>query len=240
MLELSLCLAGAALALFLLPVPLRMQIDRPFPGSTVAMRAEASLLAGLVGVAVTGPDNWRWGPTLGRRSLGGVSFPLRARKRKAGVLKEPLSGQVPQGEAEIAAEPAPERKSPRKEPARSRHLRQVAMQPALRLLRRLPRSLHLRRLLVSGRVGLGDPAKTGYLYGVVQGLEGILPQRRKQFHIRLEPDFHEQVCCGRLEICLNLSPFRLAASFLRFGLEMGSRRLSDLLRAGPPPQEKAS
>ena len=110
----------------------------------------------------------------------------------------------------------------------------------LRLLRRLPRSLHLRRLLVSGRVGLGDPAKTGYLYGVVQGLEGILPQRRKQFHIRVEPDFHEQICCGRLEICLNLSPFRLAASFLRFGLEMGSRRLSDLLRAGPPPQEKAS
>ena len=114
------------------------------------------------------------------------------------------------------------------------------MQPALRLLRRLPRSINLRRLLVSGRVGLGDPAKTGYLYGVLQGLEGMLPQRRKQFHIRLEPDFHEQVCCGRLEICLNLSPFRLAASVLRFGLEMGSRRFSDLLRAGPPPQEKAS
>ena len=239
MLELSLCLAGAALALFLLPAPLRMQIDRPFPGSTVAMRAEASLLAGLVGVAVTGPGDWRWGPTLGRRSLGGISFPLRDRKRKAGVPREPLSGQGPQGETEIAVEPAPERKSPRKEPARSRHLRQVAMQPALRLLRRLPRSLHLRRLLVSGRVGLGDPAKTGYLYGVVQGLEGILP-RRKQFHVRLEPDFHEQVCCGRLEICLNLSPFRLAASVLWFGLEIGSRRLSDLLRAGSPRQEKAS
>ena len=240
MLEISLCLAGAALALFLLPVPLRMRIDRPFPGRTVAMRAEASLLAGLVGVAVTGPGDWRWGPTLGRRSLGGISFPLRARKRKAGVPKEPLSGQGPQGKKETEVEPAPERKSPQKERARSRRLRQAAMQPGLGLLRRLPRSFHLSRLLVRGRVGLGDPAKTGYLYGVVQGLEGILPQRRKQFHIRLEPDFQEQVCCGRFEICLNLSPFRLAASVLRFGLEMASRRLSDSLRPRSPRQEKAS
>ena len=240
MLEISLCLAGAALALFLLPVPLSMRIDRPLPGGAVAMRAEASLLAGLVGVAITGPGDWRWGPTLGRRSLGGISFPLKTRKKKAGASREPLSGQGPQGEEETAVEPAPDRKAPRKGRGRSGRMRQVAMQPALRLLRRLPRSLHLRKLLVSGRVGLGDPAKTGYLYGVVQGLEGILPQRRKQLQIRLEPDFHGQVCWGRLEVCLNLSPFRLASSVLRFGLEMGSRRLSDMLRPRPPRQEMAS
>jgi hypothetical protein len=105
------------------------------------------------------------------------------------------------------------------------------MQPALGLLRALPRCINLRRLRVDGRVGLGDPAKTGYLYGVVQSLEAALPQRRKQLQIRLEPDFREQVFCGRLEICLHLSLMRLAASGLRFGLEVGGRRLSDCLRS---------
>ena len=99
------------------------------------------------------------------------------------------------------------------------------------MLRALPRCINLRRLRVDGRVGLGDPAKTGYLYGVVQSLEAALPQRRKQLQIQLEPDFREQVFCGRLEICLHLSLMRLAASGLRFGLEMGGRRLSDCLRS---------
>ena len=54
MFEISLYLFGAALALVALPVGLRLRIDRHLPGGAVAMRAEASLLAGLVGIAVTG------------------------------------------------------------------------------------------------------------------------------------------------------------------------------------------
>ena len=103
------------------------------------------------------------------------------------------------------------------------------MEPGLRLLGSLARAVNLRRVRVNGRLGLGDPAKTGYMYGVIQAVEASLPKRRNQLQIRLDPDFREEVFCGRLEICLHLSLVRMAASLLRFGLEVGIRRVSDSL-----------
>ena len=227
MLEIALCLSGAVLALLAVPVALRMRIERPLPGAAISMRAEAALLAGLAGVAVTGPDSWRWGPTLGRRSLGGISFPLGARS-KPGRREKALRRQ-PVGRTETASGAGPERKTPRRK-ARSRRLLRFPMEPGLRLLGSLARAFNLRRVRVDGRLGLGDPAKTGYLYGVLQAVEGSLPKRR-QVQIRLEPDFREQGFCGRLDICLHLSLVRLAASFLRFGMEVGIRQLSGRLES---------
>ena len=228
--EIVLVVLGAALALVSLPVALRMRIDRPLPGVAVAMRADASLLLGLVGVAVTGPGSWRLGPTIGKRSLPGISFRLRTRS-ETGPRGEPVRGHQGRGGAQKAVDPAPERTARERGRAQSKRLRRVPMQPALGLLRALPRSINLRRLRVDARVGLGDPAKTGYLFGVVQGLEAGLLQRRKQLQVRLEPDFREQVLCGRLEICMHLSVTRLAAYLLRFGLEVGGRRLSERMRS---------
>lgn len=219
MLEIALYLSGAALALLVVPVALRMRFDRPLPGGAISMRAEAGLLSGLVGVAVTGPGAWRWGPTLGRRSLGGISFPLRAR---GGPGRRERRGQ-PIRRAETASGTGPERTAPRRTP--SRRLLRFPIEPGLRLLRSLTRAVNLRRVRVDGRFGLGDPAKTGYMYGVLQTVEASLPKRGKQLQIALEPDFREQVFCGRLDICLHLSLVRVAVSLLRFGLEVGTRWL---------------
>ena len=226
MLEIVLCLSGAVLALLAVPVALRMRIERALSGGAISMRAEAALLAGLAGVAVTGPGAWRWGPTLGRRSLGGISFPIRARG-KPGRREKPLRGQ-PTGRTETASGDGPERTAPRRTP--SRRLLRFPLEPGLRLLGSLTRAINLRRVRVDGRLGLGDPAKTGYLYGVLQAVEASLPKRR-QLQIRLEPDFREQVFCGRLDICLHLSLARVAASLLRFGLEVGIRQLSGRLES---------
>ena len=225
MLETVLYLSGATLALLAVPVALRMRIDRPMPGGAVAMRAEAALLAGLVGVAVTGPGAWRWGPTLGRRYLGGISFPLRTRPKPGRrELRRP-----PMKRAETASRTGPERTAPRRTP--SRRLLRFPVEPGLRLLGSLTRAITLRRVRVDGRFGLGDPAKTGYMFGVLQTVGASLPKRRKQLQILLEPDFREQVLCGRLDICLHLSLARVAASLLRFGLEVGTRWLVGRLRS---------
>ena len=226
MLEFVLYLSGAALALLAVPVALRMRFDRPLPGGAVSMRAEAGLLSGLVGVAVTGPGAWRWGPTLGMRSLGGISFPLRARG-KPGRGKGPHPGQ-PVRPSQTASGAGPEPTAPRRQ-APSRRLLRFPIKSGLRLLGALGRAVNLRTVRVNGRLGLGDPAKTGYTYGVIQAVEASLPKRRKKLQIRLEPDFREQVFCGRLDICLHLSLVRMAASLLRFGLEVGIRRVSDSL-----------
>ena len=226
--EFVLYLSGAALALLAVPVALRMRFDRPLPGGAISMRAEAGLLSGLVGVAVTGPGAWRWGPTLGGRSLGGISFPLRTRGRP-GRRKGPLPGQ-PVRPSETASGAGLEQKAPRRQTP-SRRLLRFPIEPGLRLLGSLGRAVNLRAVRVNGRLGLGDPAKTGYMYGVIQAVEASLPKRRKQLQIRLEPDFGEQVFCGRLDICLHLSLVRMAASLLRFGLEVGIRRVSDNLES---------
>lgn len=131
--------------------------------------------------------------------------------------------------AETASGAGHRRTGPRRQTP-SRRLLRLPMKPGLRLLGSLAREVNLRRARVNGRFGLGDPAKTGYMYGVIQAVEASLPKRRK-LQIRLEPDFREQVFCGRLDICLHLSLVRFAASLLRFGLEVGIRRVSDNLES---------
>ena len=67
--------------------------------------------------------------------------------------------------------------------------------------------IHLDRLDLDARIGTGDPAETGRLYGYLTPLIYGLPRERWRLAVR--PDFDRAVFEGRAEIALHLVPVAL-------------------------------
>ncbi|UFS61565.1 hypothetical protein LOH54_07800 [Sulfurimonas sp. HSL-3221] len=86
----------------------------------------------------------------------------------------------------------------------------VSAQSVTRLLRGLRRSLQVRELSLHGRIGLGDPACTGMLMGLLQPL--LLPARQ----MSLVADYEEAVFEGRFSARVRLVPLRIFGVLLRF------------------------
>ena len=97
-------------------------------------------------------------------------------------------------------------------------LRQAAFRRrARRFLGELVRAIHVRRLRLLVRLGLGDPADTGWLWALVGPLGAAVGSLRGA-EVRIEPDFLDPVLelhsRGRVQVV----PLRILALASRFAL----------------------
>jgi len=84
--------------------------------------------------------------------------------------------------------------------------------PAVRLLAGLGKSIRLRHLRLDGRFGLADPASTGQVFGYLQGVRALLPER---LGLELRPNFVSQGVDGRFYLAVH---FYLGYALLLGGL----------------------
>lgn len=130
-----------------------------------------------------------------------------------------LGGHAPGLAVYDSARPRRARTPPKKR-RRRRRGRQRTTPSGARMARALPRliagflrQVRLLRLDGSARIGLGDPADTGWLFGLAQPvLRGTGLGRRLSLH----PDFEAQVFDGWLAGEIAILPARLLPPSLRF------------------------
>ncbi len=100
-------------------------------------------------------------------------------------------------------------------------LRQVA-----RLVKDVLRQIKFRRLEVDMRLGLDDPADTGFLFGLL-GPATVFVGPGASRQIRLQPVFGDAaVCEGHIDGSLRLQPIRLVPPILRFMFSAPTFRLA--------------
>ena len=128
----------------------------------------------------------------------------------------PRPGPRPEAKAK-AARVRPRRK------ARGRHrdvlaaLGQAAFRRRVyRLVRGLVRAVHLHRLRLLMRLGLGDPADTGRLWAVVGPLNAVAQLRNAE--LLIEPEFVDPVLEFRADGRLLLVPLRFLILAIAFAL----------------------
>jgi hypothetical protein len=144
-----------------------------------------------------------------------------ARERSEG----PASGTKP-------AEPRPRRRA-RPGPGRFLAvLRQAAFRERVRRLAGdLVGALHPTQLSLRMRLGLGDPADTGFLWAVVGPLNAVA-QGLRRVEVWIEPEFVDPVLEFRAHGRVLLVPLQLLALAICFALSPESIRAWRTLRAG--------
>jgi hypothetical protein len=93
----------------------------------------------------------------------------------------------------------------------------------------LLRAVHLQRLRLLMRLGLGDPADTGRLWAVVGPLNAAAQARHME--VRIEPEFVEPVLEFEADGRLRLIPLRFLVLVLGFALSPSTIRAWRTLRA---------
>ncbi|MBR9652178.1 DUF2953 domain-containing protein [Thalassovita aquimarina] len=83
------------------------------------------------------------------------------------------------------------------------------------LLRGLLRQIRFEEFRLQGRFGLGDPADTGTVFGMLSPILYGLPARRG-VTIALAPDFDTACLDGQLRAALRITPITLLPPILRF------------------------
>ncbi|MBI2502054.1 MAG: hypothetical protein HYW07_02340 [Candidatus Latescibacteria bacterium] len=188
-------LLALVLALLLLPVLVAFEAEWPGPAGPVNFQLSWGFLMGGAGLQVRfQAEEWHLHPlVIGRR----LAFPrLRLGGSQEGGAAEPLL--PPQPEKEQA--PPPLAKAPSGRAALGRLARESA-RPALRLLRRLGQTFHLRSLRLQGSFGLADPAATGQAFGYLQAVRALL---RGRLRLELSPDFVRTGWRGKARLAIHL------------------------------------
>ncbi|UWQ27139.1 DUF2953 domain-containing protein (plasmid) [Leisingera aquaemixtae] len=103
------------------------------------------------------------------------------------------------------------------EPGRKRRYDPRRLAPAAgRLAAAVLRRIRIRALVLDAKFGLGDPAETGQLYGMLAPLVyGTLPARRLQ--VAVQPVFDRAELSGRAELDVTVVPAALIVPAVRFG-----------------------
>jgi hypothetical protein len=140
-------------------------------------------------------------------------------------IPAPRAGEAtptPGGEPKAARAPA-------RPGARSRKrnvlaaLRQGAFRRRVhRLARDLVRAVHLHRLRLHLRLGLGDPGDTGRLWAVVGPLNAVA--RLRNAELRIEPEFADAVLEFQADGRLRLVPLRFLILAIAFALSPSTMR----------------
>ena len=94
---------------------------------------------------------------------------------------------------------------------------------SLRLARRLLRVIRVKELNLSLQVGLGDPAETGQLLGLVSPVTacvGAIPG----VQMSLEPDFYGETFRGHCNGSVRIYPIRIVPPMVLFALSLTSFR----------------
>lgn len=113
--------------------------------------------------------------------------------------------------------PAPKVKKKRKTGART----PATLSAFTGLIRDALGAIELRQLSMRAVIGLGDPAETGQLYGMLTPLQ-YGPWRAGV--VSVSPDFDRAHLSGELSATLRVTPIALALPLARFGWQMGRAR----------------
>jgi len=91
-----------------------------------------------------------------------------------------------------------------------------------RHIRRLIRIFNIQEGLCYLRLGVGDPARTGQIYGVVHAMQFLLPQR---IVLCIEPDFSQTVVVGEALLKIRFTVLRIIGIALSAIIQMGWKRI---------------
>jgi hypothetical protein len=92
----------------------------------------------------------------------------------------------------------------------------------LRLMKGILSCIHLKRFRLRLRLGFDSPADTGYLFGFVYAVRGILPVK---YSIAINPEFSEAVLEGYSRGTVTLTPICFVGPLSRFVFSTVSLRL---------------
>ena len=220
----SLIVVAGIAGLIILPVVVRVRVNKTDSVAQLVLQAEVSVFAGVIGVTVTGPKEWKCNPTMFSHIFP-MYFLMRRRKTNPPTESKTTfkkTGLKSKTESNPAKKPET---SLRKKLSKLNALWSLTGKSLFQLISALPFGVDLRKLCVRANIGLGDPAKTGQLYGVIQclGLEKFEHTTTKRLHICIEPDFREHIYCGRIEICIHLFLSYFLAVLVRCGLQVAGR-----------------
>lgn len=101
----------------------------------------------------------------------------------------------------------------------------------LTLIRRLLSAVHIHHLNLNARLGLGDAADTGRLWGFIGPLSILLAQP-KATRVHIEPDFFDEVLDFQSDGRIQIIPLRLVALLLGFLLSFNTFRAWRAMKAG--------
>ena len=82
--------------------------------------------------------------------------------------------------------------------------------------------IHLKKFELQLRLGLENPADTGFLFGYIYAVRGLLPAK---YSIAINPEFSEAVIEGYSRGTVTLKPICLVVSILRFVFSIASLRV---------------
>ncbi|MCR9150710.1 MAG: DUF2953 domain-containing protein [Rhodobacteraceae bacterium] len=139
----------------------------------------------------------------------GPRFPALLRLRGLSWPRGPRPAE------ETGVAPAPPATRRHRRGAAGRRLTPRLLHHAPVLLGGLRAVFRIERLVLSGRVGLPDPADTGQLFGVILPLSHACPSDRVA--IAVEPVFDGPAFEAEAEARLRVQPIRLLPSVVRFG-----------------------
>ena len=180
------------------------------------------------------PESWEWGVRLSF-FWGGLGLGLRWGPKGLCIapvllgqfLPYPLLPLRPQVKRRPKARRKAEQEAAPK--ARKRNLRalvRLLIEPSLRLLASLPRTIRLKRLRIEGRLGFADPGQTGRVYGYLQAVAA----RKGKIQINVSPDFVRAGAFGRLDLVAHLHLGLLLLLLGRFGSQVAYRLLAARFR----------
>lgn len=139
-------------------------------------------------------------------------------------------------EAEAKAKPKQSKKE-KKPKAKRRHspLAAVSVEGfvgrVLGLIRKLLSAVHIHHLNLNARLGLGDAADTGRMWGFIGPLSVLLNQP-KVTRIYIEPEFYDEVFDAQADGRIQVIPLRLVGLILGFLLSLNTLRAYRAMRAG--------
>ncbi len=174
------------------------------------------------------PDFWEWGVRLSF-FWGGLGLGLRWGPKGPRIAPVLLGQWLPylplrtpakhrlraRRRAKRAAEPKASERN-------LRRLVRLLLEPSLRLLASLPRTVRLKKLRIQGRLGFADPAQTGRVYGYVQAVAA----HKGKVQINVSPDFVRAGAFGRLDLVAHLHLGLLILLLGRFGSQVAYRLLA--------------
>jgi len=207
-------LSGALVALLVLPVSIRVAVCGRPAGDAPAVEGAVSVWLGLLGVAAAGRGSrWELRPRLLGRALPGPVLRLgsgsgaRSKPSPEPDRRAEDDGATTEAGA-LAEEAAGEAEGPVEGPVRRVRdavkrvcrILDLVGPPGLSLVRSLPRVLHVRRGVVTGRFGFADPGQTGLVFGCLQALSA---HRWRRLKVRLAPDWLGQEMDVKGEVLLH-------------------------------------
>ena len=180
------------------------------------------------------PESWEWGVRLSF-FWGGLGLGLRWGPKGLCIAPVLLGQFLPYPSLPLRTQVKRRKRAPRRAKqkaapkARERNLRplvRLLIEPSLRLLASLPRTIRLKRLRIQGRLGFADPAQTGRVYGYLQAVAA----RKGKMQINVSPDFVRAGAFGRLDLVAHLHLGLLILLLGRFGWQVAYRLLAARLR----------